>query len=119
MKYELEFEDEQSAHAFANQMDIVLDDPHSGMSVATQELIADARDAVRAQIPIPAPTKIGAVVRAIGMYGDGPDASAVFIRWALDSRTHNPWIQAGNHEQPYRTDEIGRITKVLSEGVDL
>jgi hypothetical protein len=73
------------------------------------------------QTPIPVPTKIGAVVRTT--FRDAPGAynptDGVFIRWARDSRTLSPWIAASEHEQPYRTDEIGRIVEVLSEGVDL
>lgn len=83
--------------------------------IISNETVANLQARLSEQLPIPVPTKIGAVVRT-EMEIRGP---LVFVRWALDSRTHSPWIEAGNHEQPYRTDEIGRITEVLSEGVDL
>lgn len=67
---------------------------------------------LRKQPPIPVPTKIGAVVKT-GNLGD------VWIRWGYDSHTTSPWIAENNHEKPYRTDQIGRITEVLSEGVGL
>lgn len=71
--------------------------------------------ALEEQIPLSPPTKVAAVVRtAMPIRG-----SSVFIRWATDHHTTSPWIQASDHEQPYRTDEIGRISEVLSEGVDL
>lgn len=69
------------------------------------------------QLPIPVPTKIGAVVRTVPTE-DHMDGT-VFVRWSRDSYTHSPWIEAGNHEAPYRTDEIGRIVEVLAPGVDL
>jgi hypothetical protein len=72
-------------------------------------------DVLKEQLPIPVPGKVGAAVRT-EMDVRGP---RVFIRWATDNHTHSPWIEAGNHEQPYRTDEIGRITEVLSLGVEL
>lgn len=34
-------------------------------------------------------------------------------------KLESPWIEAGNHEEPYRTGAIGRITEVLNPGVDL
>jgi hypothetical protein len=67
-------------------------------------------EALSEQLPLPVPTKIGAVVRA---------GISTYQRWAHDNATHSPWIEVGNHEEPYRTDQIGRITEVLSEGVDL
>lgn len=90
------------------------------LAVRASQQASELADRIRAQIPIPVPVKIGAVVRTYGTFADdGPDAGAVFLRWATDNHTHSPWIEAGNHEQPYRTDEIGRITEVLSPGVDL
>jgi hypothetical protein len=74
--------------------------------------------ALEAQIPLPVPKKVGAVVRTVES-PVGREQEYVLIRWATDSHTHSPWIEAGNHEQPWRTDEIGRITEVLFEGVDL
>lgn len=71
--------------------------------------------ALKAQVPVDVPSRIGAVVvtdlPAVGR--------VVYIRWAQDSRTHSPWIAANDHEQPYRTEDIGRITEVLFVGVDL
>lgn len=65
---------------------------------------------LRAQIPIPAPVKIGAVVRTTT--GD-------YVRWAYDAHTHEPWLAANTADDTHRTDAIGRITEVLSPGVDL
>jgi hypothetical protein len=71
--------------------------------------------ALKDQVPIPVPQHIGAVVAT-----DAPAVGrVVYIRWAKDSRTHSPWIAANDHEQPYRTEDIGRITEVLSLGVEL
>ena len=69
----------------------------------------DVAKRIAAQIPVPTPVKVGAVVRT---------AMGVFVRWATDTHTHSPWLQA-NSDQPYRTDEIGRITEILSSGVDV
>ena len=75
--------------------------------------------ALEKQLPIPAPTKIGAMVRTPGFPSAFRPEPLVFIRWATDSHTVSPWIEASDHEQPYRTDEIGRVVEILSEGVDL
>lgn len=69
---------------------------------------------LEAQVPLPTPTNVGAIVRTEDGFNGG-----LYLRWAHDNATTSPWVQVGNHEQPYRTDEIGRITEVLSEGVDL
>jgi hypothetical protein len=67
------------------------------------------------QRPIPVPTKIGAVVAT-----DAPAVGrVVYIRWAHDNQTTSPWIAANDHEQPYRTMDIGKIVQVMSEGVDI
>lgn len=83
----------------------LLAERNTPQSVDLGQRLADQR-------PIPVPVKIGAVVRA-------GDLGEVYLRWAYDNHTHSPWVAAGNHEQPCRTDEIGRITEVLSTGVDL
>lgn len=62
------------------------------------------------QLPLPAPTNVGAVVRT---------EKGLYVRWAWKGRTFSPWIAVGNHEQPYRTSEIGRITEILSPGVEV
>ena len=77
----------------------------------------DIRDRIITQIPIPVPVKVGAVVRTLGAISP-LDQPVTFVRWALDHFTHSPWLQA-NNDTPFRTDEIGRITEVLSPGVDL
>ena len=66
------------------------------------------------QIPIPTPVKIGAVVRTVEA-----GATRTFVRWTYDAHSVSPWFEANDHEEPYRTDQIGRITEVLSPGVDL
>lgn len=86
----------------------------AGAGQVESHLIAALISDLKPQIPLPVPTKIGAVVKTDHTYLGGH-----YLRWAHDNATHSPWIQVGNHEQPYRTDEIGRITEVLSEGVDL
>jgi len=70
--------------------------------------------ALEEQIPLPTPVNVGAVVRTEGGFRGG-----VYLRWAHDNATHSPWIAVGDHEEPHRTDEIGRIVEVLAEGVDL
>jgi hypothetical protein len=73
---------------------------------------------LEAQLPIGAPTKIGAVVQTDSKLC-APDLS-VFLRWASDEQTGHPWILREELDlKPYSTEEIGRIVKVLSEGVDL
>lgn len=69
---------------------------------------------LESQIPLTVPAKVGAVVKT-----EHPTLGGYYLRWAHDNATTSPWVQVGNHEEPYRTDEIGRITEVLSEGVDL
>ena len=67
------------------------------------------------QQPIPVPVKIGAIVVAdAGVIGN-----RVFLRWAYDNATHEPWIEVGNNEYTHRTEDIGRITEVLSSGLDV
>lgn len=68
-----------------------------------------------AQRPIPAPRKIGAVVKT---YAE-TIGNRTFLRYAYDGTTHEPWIEPGNTDHTYRTDGIGRITEVLAPGVDL
>jgi hypothetical protein len=77
-------------------------------------LIAALISDLKPQIPLPVPTKVGAVVKT-----EHPTLGGYYLRWAHDNATHSPWVQVGNHEEPYRTDEIGRITEVLAKGVDL
>lgn len=87
------------------------------LAVRASQQASELADRIRAQIPIPVPVKIGAVVRTLGAFAP-LDQPVTFVRWALDHFTHSPWLQA-NSDTPYRTDEIGRITEVLSPGVDL
>jgi len=102
-KYELDDHD----------VEVILQQLHergSGMSLEIAERLS-------MQIPIPVPVKVGAVVRA-----ETTDArsSRVYLRWAWEVATTEPWIEHGDHDlKTYRTDEIGRITEVLSPGVDL
>jgi hypothetical protein len=111
-KYELEFAEDDDARVVANAIEELQGD--GAFSVHTQQLLTQVREALRAQIPIPVPNKIGAVVRT-----EHPTLGGYYLRWSHDNATHSPWIQVGNHEEPYRTDQIGRITEVLSEGADL
>ena len=72
-------------------------------------------DALLQQLPLPTPLKVGAIV----MTRTPVRGRATYIRWAHENATHSPWIEVGDHEEPYRTDQIGRIIEVLSEGIDL
>lgn len=99
-KYEL---DDHDVNVILQQ----LRDRGSGMA-------REIADRLEAQIQLAIPTKVGAVVKT-----EHPTLGGYYLRWAHDNATHSPWVQVGNHEEPYRTDEIGRITEVLSEGVDL
>lgn len=47
--------------------------------------------------------------------------TAVYLRWADEAmNAADPWIQQGDYDRDcFDTDDIGRITEVLSEGVDL
>lgn len=68
--------------------------------------------ALQTQLPIPTPTKLGAVVRTtegIAVLANPPSASA----WVLHEAEC-----LGDYTWAYVGD-IGRITEVLSEGVDL
>lgn len=82
----------------------------SALGERNSNMSKELRERILAQMPLPAPTNVGAVVRT---------ESGLYIRWAWKGRTSSPWIAAGNHEQPYRTDEIGRITEILSPGVEV
>jgi hypothetical protein len=59
-------------------------------------------------LPIPVPTKPGAIVRTV----DG-----VWIK--ADPSQFGCWTSVEGFEGWKNLDEIGRITEVLSEGVDL
>lgn len=80
-------------------------------NVQLDELAAQLRE----QLPLPTPTKIGAVVRTVG----ADSGNSTFVRWTYDVHSTSPWIAANDADETYRTDLIGRITEVLSEGVDL
>lgn len=95
--------------------DLVRQCLHNGGSSLPQYLA----NALTLQLPLPTPMKIGAVVQTGGFPSAQTPEPTVFIRWATDGHTVSPWIEASDHERPYRTDEIGRIVEVLSEGVDL
>lgn len=65
------------------------------------------------QLPVPAPTKLAAVVRVDN------ETSPVWVRFDTNTDPgHACWIdpQDGEHRS---VDNIGRITEVLFEGVDL
>lgn len=73
-------------------------------------------DQIERQLPLPVPTKIGAVVRT---------ERGTLIRVAPDGGLSEWWLM--NQAQFSRdidlhwipTDDLGQITEVLSEGVDL
>jgi hypothetical protein len=66
------------------------------------------------QLPLPVPTKIGAVVRTDG---------GVFVRVRVNNTELTEWTLAnagaGVGGDVTATENLGRITQVLSEGVDL
>ena len=97
------------AQVLANALDMFLESPLS-LATHTRQLVINARDSIREQIPVPVPAGIGAVVQT---------REGQFVRWAFDVHTHSPWIAVGDHETPLRTDQIGRISQVLSPGADL
>jgi hypothetical protein len=69
-------------------------------------------DALGKQLPIETPTKLGAVVRT---------DRGTAVRHSLgDSEAWTVWpFHASEPDLIAHTDEIGRITKVWSEGVDV
>ena len=67
--------------------------------------------ALKDQVPLPTPTNVGAVVRTVS-------PSSLWIRWTYDAHSHEPWIEANDTDNTYRSDQIGRITEVLFEGVE-
>lgn len=103
-KYEL---DDETVRAFVADSSAT---DHDNLESA--QIHQRIQDALEAQIPIPAPVKVGAVVRT-ARAGD-------YIRWAFDVQTVEPWIEARDPDlNTYRTDELGPIVEVLSPGVDL
>lgn len=74
------------------------------------------REAFEKQLPLPVPTKIGAVVRT---------ERGTLIRVAPDGEFSEWWLMneaefsRGIAAHWIPTTDIGRITEVLSEGVDL
>lgn len=77
----------------------------------------EIREALKKQLPLPAPQNIGSIVETM-QFPNG--IARQFQRYAYEVSTMEPWIEVGDRDlSTYRTDQIGRITKVLSEGVDL
>lgn len=114
-KYELDLTAEQAeilANAWENAVERL------AYPTRTKDYIRDSIERLRSQIPVPVPTKIGAVVKTDSTLC-APDLS-VFVRWASDEQTPHPWILREELDlRQFSTLEIGRITEVLSEGVDL
>jgi hypothetical protein len=107
VKYEIDLADDE-VREFTNDL-------RNGLGGPRARRIADE---VEGQIKIPVPTMIGAVVQTDSPLC-APDLS-VFLRWASDEQTGHPWILREELDlKPFSTKEIGRITEVLSEGVDL
>lgn len=104
-KYELELDD---AEARAFVYDLRNDGSGLEKAVASQ---------IERQIPPPTPTKVGAVVRT---------DKGLLVRVARDNDFLSEWWLLGESEhhlaqakQWTDTPDLGRITEVLSEGVDL
>lgn len=101
--YEL---DDDQVRRFVESADPGIDDPETAAMI----------DVLRPQVPIPVPLAIGAVVQT-DHPSCAPDPS-IFIRWASDVQTPTPWILREELDMmQYRTDEIGRVLRVLSAGV--
>jgi hypothetical protein len=77
----------------------------------TGNMAREVADRLEAQFPIPVPVKIGAVVRCA-------EPNYLYTRCRLDSDSDTPWIDAEDGELR-STERLGRITEVLSPGVDL
>lgn len=74
--------------------------------------------ALEKQLPIPAPTYIGAVVETDSKIC-APDLS-IFIRWASDEQSPRPWILREELDMTtYSTEGIGRVVTILSDGVNI
>jgi hypothetical protein len=67
-------------------------------------------EALSRQLTLPAPTKIGAVVRTT-------EPNYIYVRCTLDEDDRSPWIDPQDGERR-STERLGRITEILSEGVD-
>lgn len=106
--YELDIEDPSNADALANALDECASD--GNFSNQAQVFLKSCASIIRAQIPVPVPQKVGAVVKT---------DQGVFLRWTYDAHSINPWIMASDVDTYLRTDEIGRIIEVLQPGVDL
>jgi hypothetical protein len=110
-KYELDLTDQEAGDYVAALRWVA---ESEGMPLSTKSKIEVLCGLIDNQIPVTAPTKIGALVRT---------ESEAFLR-ADGSST--PWIRVrlpgvAFVERPdwLADDQIGRITEVLSEGVDL
>ena len=109
--YSLDIEDPADAKALVN---VLLEAASDGnYSVDIQTLLKSYASSISAQVPIPVPEHIGAVVCTEG----SPSGHKTFIRWTYDMHSTSPWIAANDADETYRTDMIGRITKVRSAGV--
>lgn len=69
--------------------------------------------ALKEQLSLPEPKRVGAVVRCTGSVDDGP---GIFLRWAGDDHTRAPWMIPGTLATYERAD-LERIVEILSEGV--
>lgn len=67
--------------------------------------------ALREQLPLPVPIKVGAIVKAT--YTNG-----VYVRWTSDNLNGAPWIDTTDGEH-LTSERLGRITEILSEGKEL
>jgi len=107
--YVLEYNDDEDARFVAELMELMLESSLS-LSSHSRELLENLRDSILVQIPVPVPTKIGAIVRT--------DAG-FYLRWAWSPHTTQPWIETNNVDSTVRTEDIGRVLEVLAPGVDL
>ena len=100
--YELVFAKDEDARVVANAIDLMLESPLS-LSGHSRELLIQVQQAIADQIPIPAPVKIGAVVRTT--------ASVLGSVWVLVFAEPPSWATPTDPSgHLYRPDQIGRIT---------
>lgn len=90
-----------------------LDDELVGRFIRQSWIVNDAiqmAGQLEKQFPVPAPTKLGAVVQT---------ESRVLVRTAAGVDVQFCWWDVTNHVGWFSDDQLGRIVEVLSEGVDV
>jgi hypothetical protein len=94
-----------------------LDETVVRVALANSRVTGQLAAVLKAQLSLPTPTKLAAVVRCDVQLTAEEDT--VFIRYTADPSDLYPWVQAGTTATVYSNAEIGRIIEVLFEGVDV